>query len=361
MHFRAAAPMTVDESTAVMPHQRLAQLMDGYLVTQLLRVVVALRIPDLLAQSPQSSESLAAATGADRMQLYRMLRRLVVEDVLTEDDDGCFGLTEVGAQLCEGPRSLAGGVTARGELYYEAAARLLEAARSRRSAFECVHGEAFFEHLDRHPGRDEAFQASMLARSQLEAADVVAAYDFRRFRRLVDVGGGQGILLRAILEQASDLTAVLFDRPVAVEQARSRLSEGGIGDRCELVSGDFFESLPTGADAYLLSRVIHDWDDDDARRILRSCRRSMETGATLLLVETILPQRAHDGPAAVVMDLNMLLLFGAGARERTETEFQALLSAEGFEGIHVVPTRSRADLSVIEAVAGPGSDASGAV
>ena len=184
----------------------------------------------------------------------------------------------------------------------------------------------------------------MAGRSEQEAGDVVAAYDFSGIERLVDVGGGRGVLLAAILRAAPGLPACSVDREAAVEAARERL-----GERAECVVGDFFAALPAGADAYLLSRVLHDWDDADAGRILAVCHAAMGPGKPAARRRSaILPERAKDRPAAIRMDLHMLLLLGA--RERTEAEFRELLDAAGFEVRRVVATRSPAGLSVIEAV-----------
>jgi len=179
---------------------------------------------------------------------------------------------------------------------------------------------------------------------------VVAAYDFGGIARLVDVGGGHGILLGAILRSAPDLHAVLVDQPAVVTDARRRLAAEGVADRCQLVPGDFSDEVPAGADAYLLSRMLHDWTDDDARRVLATCRSAVGPDSRLLVVEAILPERAADQPAVIRMDLHMLVLLGA--RERTEVQFRRLLADAGFEVRRVVPTRSVAGLSVIEAAPG---------
>jgi O-methyltransferase domain len=184
-------------------------------------------------------------------------------------------------------------------------------------------------------------------RSGREAADVVASYDFAGLRELVDVAGGSGVLLETILRATADLRGVLVDRPEAVERAGARLAAAGLDGRAECVAGDFFDAVPPGADAYLLSRVLHDWDDADARRILTACREAMPAGARLLVVDAIVPERAQDGPEAVRMDIHMLILLGA--RERTEAEFRDLLASAGFALRRVVPTASPAGVSLIEA------------
>lgn len=216
----------------------------------------------------------------------------MLEDVLAEEEGGRFALTELGHCLrADAAGSMRDPILARGEVYHQAAAGTLAAVRHGGTAFEQVHGDRFFDHLRRHPEQEAAFQASMAGRSEQEAVDVVAAYDFGGIGRLVDVGGGHGILLGAILRSAPDLRAVL-------------------------VGGDFFAGVPAGADACLLSRVLHDWSDDDARRVLATCRAAMGPGSRLLVVEAILPERAADQPAVIRMDLYMLVLLGAPRAHR---------------------------------------------
>ena len=340
---------------AVAAAQRdLARLVDGYLTTQLLYVAAKLGVADVLADGPRTGREVAAAVGADPDALTRMLRGLVLEDVLAEDGDGRFALTAVGEGLREGvPGSQRGAILVRGEVYWSAAAGMLRTAIDGGTAFEHVHGERFFEHLAADPEREAAFQASMADRARREAADVVAVYDFAGLRELVDVGGGSGVLLEAILRATPGLRGVLIDRPEAVERAGARLAAAGLDGLAECVAGDFFDAVPPGADAYLLSRVLHDWDDADARRILATCRAAMPAGARLLLVEAIVPERAHDAPEAIRMDLHMLMLLRA--RERTEAQFRELLAGAGFDLRRVVPTASAANLSVLEATVASGA------
>jgi O-methyltransferase/methyltransferase family protein len=333
---------------AASPLQQVARLMDGYLTTQLLYVAAKLGIADALADGPLDAEALARAVGAQPDALRRVLRGLAAEGVLDECPDGRFGLTALGACLRgDVPGSLRGAISARGDVYYGAAAGLLDAVQHGGAAFERVHGLGFFEYLTQRPELGAAFQDSMADRSRQEAADVVAAYDSGGFEQLVDVGGGHGILLEAILRAAPRSCGVLLDRPPVVERARERLEAAGLAGRCTFVPGDFFAAVPPGGDAYLLSRVIHDWDDDAAIRILANCRAAMPGRGTLLLVEAVLPERAREQPAAIRMDLHMLTLLHG--RERTGAEYERLLGAVGFRLRRVVPTRSAAGISIIEA------------
>jgi hypothetical protein len=317
---------------------RLARLADGYLVTQLLHVCVALGVPDALAAGPRSATDLAGELGAVPGPLARVLRGLAAEEVLDELPDGRFALTPVGECLREGaPGSQRGAVTARAELYYRAAAGLLQAVRAGGTPFDLVHGRPFFDELATAPERLAAFRASMADRSAREAGAVVAAYDLTPFGSVVDVGGGSGTLLRAIGDAVPSADLTLFDQPGVVA-----------GSDLRAVAGDFFAEVPAGADAYVLSRVLHDWDDEDARRILRTCRAAMRTDSVLLVVEAVLPERAADDPAAVRMDLHMLVLLHG--RERAADEYAALLEAAGLRlsrdvptpaGVHVLEARPR--------------------
>jgi ubiquinone/menaquinone biosynthesis C-methylase UbiE len=334
--------------SAMPPARRLNRLMDGYLATQLLYVAAKLGIADVLADGPLPGPGIAARVGADPDLLTRVLRGLVLEGVLAEHPAGGFALTELGACLRVAvPGSMCGPVIARGELYYAAAGSLLQTLLDGGTAFEHAYGERFFDHLGRHPRHEAAFNASMAGRAQQEAADVVATYDFSTLTRLVDVGGGRGVLAAAILRAAPHLQAELIDRPAAIDDARRYLREQGMAGRCACVAADFFDSLPDDADAYLLSRVLHDWDDDSAARILATVRAALPSHGKVLLVEALLPERAADRPAAIWMDLHMLVLFGA--RERTAAEYGRLLADAGLRVRDVLPTPSPAGLSVIEA------------
>jgi hypothetical protein len=321
------------------------RLVDGFVTTQLLYVAAALDVGGRLAAGPMSGPELAASLDVDRSALIRVLRGLVAEGVLDEDDRGRYSLTRLGDCL----NTLRGATMARGALYYDGAAGLLATVRHGRTSFEHVHGTTFFEYLQGHTDRSEIFHASMAGRAQQEARDVIAAYDFTGLHRIVDVGGGPGVMLAEILGAAPGLSAVLMDREAVVARARDHLDRSGVGDRVECVAGDFLLSVPSGGNAYLLSRVLHDWDDDDARRILNACRSAMGPGARLIVVEAILPERAGDAPAVIRMDLLMLILLGA--RERTAIEFRDLLESAGFAIRRIVATGSSVGLGIIEAVA----------
>jgi hypothetical protein len=335
--------MTNRESPDERPPWRLGRLLDGFLTTQLLYVAAKLRIADVLADGPKTTGEIAAAVDADPSALARVLRGLAAEEVLAENEDGTFSLTPVGSCLS----TLGGAALVRGEVYYRSAAGLLDAVLGGGVPFARVYGEPFFDHLGRHPEAQAAFEASMAGRAEQEAGDVVNVYDFAPFARLVDVGGGRGVLLASILRAVPGMRGLLVDRPAVIPAARAYLESVGLADRVDCEAGDFFHVVPGGADCYVLSRVLHDWDDDRALLILAACRRAMGPASRLVIVDAILPEQARDNPAAIRMDLHMLLLLGA--RERTESEFRLLLDRAGFRVEGVRPTESPAGLAVIAA------------
>ena len=314
--------------------------MDGFVVTQLLYVASELGLAEALADGPRTGAELAAAVDADAGALTRVLRGLALEDVVSEQD-GRFALTPVGEALVP----MAGALRARGQVYYGGAAGLLDAVRHGGTAFERTYGAPFFDHLAAHPEQEAAFQASMAGRSEQEAGDVVAAYDFSGPRRAWSTSAA----VAASCSRRSSLPRRTSRRRSSTAPGRSRRRASTSPPRASRATSS--TSVPMGADAYLLSRVLHDWDDEDALRILAVCRAAMHAAARLLVVDAILPERAKDAEFAIRMDLHMLLLLGA--RERTEAEFRALLGEAGFEVRRVVPTRSPAGLSVIEAVRAP--------
>jgi hypothetical protein len=332
------------------PRDLFARLMDGYLSTQLLYVAAQLRLADLLRDGPRASGELATMTATKPSLLHRVLRGLVVDGLLDETPDGRFGLTDAGRCLeSDRPDSMWGAAMARGELYYHAAGALMETVRHGGAAFRHAHGVDFFGDLAAHPDRGAAFQASMTVRSQVEAREIVQAYDFSAFRHIVDLGGGHGFLLAAILNAHPHLHGILFDRPDVVAGAPNSLDAAGVASRCTVVPGDFFAAVPGGGDLYVLSRVVHDWDDDAAIRILRACRQAMSGPGLLLVAEALLPDQARALPAAIRMDLHMLTL--SEGKERTRAEFESVLGASGFRLDRVIPVEGRAGITLVEAQA----------
>jgi len=333
----------------VPPRLALYQMITAHYVSRAIWVAAKLGIADLLADGPRPCTELASRTGMHAPSLGRVMRLLASAGVFAEDENGAFALTPIGECLRSGPGSSAPVALLFAEPnMVRAWSDLLYSVETGNTAFDHVFGMACFAYLAQHPEEASVFNKAMTAVTAPVAGMVAAAYDFSRFTHIVDVGGGQGALLTAILKSNPALRGTLFDRPHVTASARPVLEAEGLAARCEIAGGDFFEAVPPGADAYILKHVIHDWDDQRSAAILRNCRRAMAPRGKLLLVETVLPERITPSPMnfiATGSDVNMLV--NAGGRERTETAFRALFDASGFRLTRIVPTQSLS--KVIEA------------
>lgn len=329
----------------------LLRLLSGAGTTQIVYVAAELGVADLLVEGPRSTGELAAATGAHEPSLRKLLHAMAAIGLSEIMEQDTVRLTPAGARLAsQGADSLHPWAVWWGRSLWQAWGGLLHSVRTGESARERLLGTRSFDHLAQHPENAAIFYRAMVQLSSLSLPKIVAAYDFARFRRIVDVGGGYGELLAGILGANPAARGVLFDLPQATAGARQHLDARGVGDRCEIVGGDFFVELPAGGDAYLLKSILHDWDDARAGRILSVCRRAMGEAARLVLVEAILPGPGEPAdPAAALSDLNMLVALGAG--ERTKAQFAALLEGEGFAITRIVPIDGA--LHVIEAAPSP--------
>lgn len=321
------------------PAAQLLRIVKGFWVTQALYVAAKLGIPDLLATGPQTSDALAQAVGAHPDSLHRLLRALTTVEVFQEREDGSFELLPMGDLLSsDSPNSFRSYTLFLGGYQWQTWGKLLESVQTGQSARTMVWGVTEFQHLERDPELASLFNEAMVELTRLISAAVVRSYDFSRFKHIVDVGGGYGELLRAILQANPEVHGTVFDMPHALEEGKRYLASAGLADRCEFISGDFFESVPAGADAYVLKSIIHDWNDEKARTILETCRRVMSSEAKLLLIERVLPERLGASPAdqAVVhSDLNMMV--SLAARERTEADFRNLLAEANLRLNKVTP------------------------
>ena len=320
------------------PTVALRRLANGYQVTQAIHVAAALGIADLLRDGPRDSDGLAQETATNAPSLHRVLRALASVGVLHEGDDGRFALTAIGECLRSDADEPVGAWAAFvGRPYHwQAWGALLHGVRTGENAFRWVYGTDVWDYRAEHPEEDVIFNAAMTDIMRRANAHLLAAYDFGHFATVVDVGGGRGAFLGAVLEANPAMRGILFDQPHVVEGAV-------VGERCDVVGGSFFEAVPEGADACLLKAVLHDWEDDDAVRILRRCREAIASSGALLVVERDLggPNEHAD---AKLSDLNMMV--GAGGRERTRAEFAALFAAGGFALASTTP--SAIGLSVFE-------------
>jgi orsellinic acid C2-O-methyltransferase len=319
-------------------------------MSQAAYVAASLHIPDRLAERAKSADELARESGAHAPSLHRLLRALVTLEICRENPAGLYELTPIGALLrADVPDSLRSWALYWGGPQWPVWGNLLHSVTTGESARMLTTGSEGFDRFETNPEAAALFNRAMVELTHLDAADIVRACDFAASERIVDVGGGFGKLLAAILQANPGKRGVLFDRPHALDGARVLMEAARVADRCEFVAGDFFAAIPGGADAYLLKSVIHDWNDERSGAILRNCRRAMEGRAKLLLVERIVPQQLSASAAHRAIargDLNMLV--GLGGRERTEDEYRALLGAAGLNVKAIVPAGRT--FGVIEAV-----------
>ena len=320
-------------------------IVQGYWASRAVYVAAKLGIADLLADGPQSCEDLARATGAHAPSLYRVLRALASIGIFSEDPGQTFAITPVGATLrTDVPGSLRHfAIEELGENHYPAWEQVLYSVKSGAKAFDHVFGRTKWQYMTEHPEEAAIFNAAMSSFSFVVANAIVEAYDFSGSRTIVDVGGGDGSLLTAILKANGHTRGILADLPHVAEQARVRVESEGLAPRCEIAPGDFFREVPA-ADTCMLKWIIHDWDDDRSIAILRNCRNALTPNGKVLLIEAVV----EPGPATAfskMMDLNMLVM--TGGRERTEPEYRALLQAAGLTLTRIVPTHTA--MSVIEA------------
>ena len=318
----------------------------GYWASQAIYVAAKLGIADLLKEGPRNCDDLAGATWTHPPSLHRLMSTLVSLGVFAQEANGRFGLTPVGKALqSEVPGSMRAMVLTLGEEHYAAWGHLLHSVSTGQPAFDHVYKVGLFPYLAQHAAASETFNEGMANVTDVVAFAVVLAYDFSGMSTVVDVGGGHGALLTAILAANRKLKGTLFDVAPAVKEAKARVNWGGLAARCEMVAGDFFESVPGGADAYILKNVLHDWDDEHCMAILRSCRCAMAEHSRILVVEAMTTS-ANDPAFDRLLDLNMLVI--SGGRERSEAEYGALFDAAGLKLTKVIPTMC--PLSVIEAV-----------
>lgn len=335
------------------PRDALFQVLGGYMSSQVLYVSAKLGVADHLGAGAKSSAELAAATGADPTSLHRVLRAGACLGLYTETEPGTFALTEVGDLLrTDAEKSMRSLVLLFvGEAGWKAWGNLLHSVRTGGSAFEDVFHMPVFEYSGNNPEVASVFNEAMAEDTRNIADHIVDVYDFTKFTTIADIGGGNGTLISAILKAGPELKGVLFDAAYGLEAAEQTLRAEGTQDRVQVVEGDFFKSVPEGADAYVMKAVVHDWNDERSIEILKSVRRAIPADGTLLLIEQVMPPKV-DSPAMmglVVSDLNLLVY--SGGRERTEAEFSELLTKTGFELTSVSKTLGNSDFHVIEAKA----------
>lgn len=329
--------------------ETMLSMLTGYWVSQLLFVAARLGVADLLAKGPMTPESIAKRTGAHAPFVRRMLRALASLGVFAEGKGGRFRLTPLAQTLrSDRPGSLRDFARMIVDDYnWLPWGQLARGVKSGETPFHQVFGVPIFGYLAKHPEQERVFSASMASLSETENSAVARAYPFGELGSIVDVGGAHGHLLATILKRHRKLRGVLYDQPqvVGVAAKSGYLSSPGLRRRAEVLGGSFFDSVPAGADAYIMKYVLHDWDDDKSLQILRNCREVLPPDGRVLVAEHVIPP--GNGPYwGKLLDINMLVL--TGGQERTREEFRALFARAGLRLRRVVPTAC--PLSVLEAV-----------
>ncbi len=329
------------------PRDAMLTMTNGFRVSQAIHVAATLGIADLLKDGTRTVEELAKTTGTDAPALSRLLRALASVGVFTETE-GRIGQTPLSETLrSDAPGSVRAWAMHIGQQYFwNSWGHLLNSIRSGNSAFGELYGMTAWEYRAAHPEANAIFNAAMTSNSLGVVDAIVAAYDFSKIRVVVDVAGGEGALLAAIVAANPHLRGILFDQPHVLARAKVLLEGAGVHDRCDIVSGSFFEQLPKGGDVYILKSIVHDWDDPSSVSILRQCRAAINDGGRLLLVEQVL-KGANESDSAKFADLMMLVMLGG--RERNAGEFQRLCFEAGFRLTKIIPTGSR--YSIVESVA----------
>jgi hypothetical protein len=313
------------------------RMIQGLHISRAVYVAARLGIADLLADGPRSSSELAQLTKAHTPSLYRVLRLLAALNVLLEQPPGHFGLAPLGERLrTDVPGSLRYWAILTDQLGgLQPFDRILDSVMTGETGMKLAYGETSFEFLAKHPAAAANFQAAMSERTAAFAPSVAATYDFSRMRRVVDVGGGRGTLLAAVLAAQAHLYGVVFDLPEGAAGAAETLRAFGVADRCAIENGDFFVAVPSGGDVYFLANVLQDWDDERSIAILRNCRRAMNEDGRVLVIQRMIFDDPEKSIPTLLSDLNMLVL--TGGQERTEEECSRLFAGADLRLTRVLP------------------------
>ena len=328
------------------PHAQLVQMATAHWVSHIVYVAAKLSLADHLAKGPKTADELAGPTGTHTPSLSRLMRTLANLGIVTEDVTHRFALTPLGEALKTGAPGSARAtiLTLAADWCVRGFGHLPYSVETGKSGFEKSLGMPFFDWLAKHPEEASLFSETMVGFHGAEPPAVAAAYDFSGLTTIVDVGGATGNLLTTVLGSYPGSCGILYDLPHVVHDAPALIQARGLANRVTIESGSFFENVPSGGDAYLLSHIIHDWTEDQCLTILDHCRRAMKPGSRLLIVEMVLPAGNTPHPGKM---LDMMMLVGPGGQERTKQEYGTLLGKAGLRLTRVVPTAS--PVSVVEA------------
>jgi hypothetical protein len=336
------------ETHTLPPQAILMQMLFGFMPARAIGIAAELHIADHLTDGSKTAEELAQKTNTHTRSLYRLLRACASVGVFSEDDNSRFSLNPMADFLrSDNPESLRAFAEFMGNgEQFKTWSGFYHSVQTGTPCFDKMHGMQTFDFYSTHPKSGQVFNDAMTSMSLGSSMAVIQAYDFSGIRKLVDIGGGHGFLLASILEKYPTMTGILYDTAAIVKDAKGLLEKHNVTNRCETVGGNFFESVPTGGDAYIMKHIIHDWSDEECVTLLKHCRKGITDGGKLLVIEMVVPQ-GNEPSLSKLLDLEMLAVLSGC--ERTELEYSKLFLQSGFRLTKIVPTMS--PYSVIEGVA----------
>ena len=333
--------------TASSPQAQLSELIWGFTKAQLIYVAAKLEIADLLQDGPKDAQTLSIPAKIDARILYRLMRGLAWCGLVEHLADERFSLTPLGEFLrTDSSNSLHENALSMGEIDWPVWGSLMKVIKTGKPGFEHAFGMEIFDYFAQNEEVGSGFDRLMGKMSEAVSASIINNFDFSSLKTFVDIGGGNGTLAAAILQTNPRLRGIIFDLPDVIERTSQRLLALEISERCEAIGGNFFKSVPSGSDAYIMKWILHDWPDDRCIEILKNCHAAMAKDGKLLVVDMVMPEQASPATQAVMYDLHMMVMLNG--IERTETEFRNLFSKAGFNLTQVIPTES--GMSIIEGV-----------
>jgi hypothetical protein len=328
-------------------HAQMMQIITGFWTSCCIYNVAKLDIADIIDTRSQTAEQLAEAVHADAPSLYRVLRALAGVGIFRENENGEFSNTPLSETL---KSDVAGSIKAMAIAqlgdHYDAWGNLLYTIKTGKTSFDKVEGMSVWKYYETHPDEGINFMKAMSGATVAAINNVIPHFDFSGFKMIVDVGGGNGAFLMAVLDSAKEATGIVFDEEYVIAETGKEIARRGLTGRCDTREGDFFDSVPGGADGYILKHVLHDWNNEESVRILTNCAKAMTVGSKLLVIEAVIPEGNVPHPGKF-MDINMMAM--TGGRERTVKEFTVLFEKSGLKLTRVITTQSPS-LSIIEAV-----------
>ena len=331
------------------PPVQMMQMITGFWTSCCIYAAAKLNIAELLKDKPQTADQLAETTHSDAASLYRVLRALSSVGVFKENAQQQFELTSLGNTLqANVPGSMKAMAVAQLGDHFNAWGNLIYSIKTGQIAFDNIEGMSVWKYYEMHPDEGLNFMKAMSGLTEAAIMHVLPVYDFSGFQTIVDLGGGNGALLMAVLDKAPQANGIVFDEEYVVEETKRSLQVKGYANRCKTEAGSFFEFVPENADAYMMKMVLHDWNDEQCLQILQNCNKAMKHGSKLLVIDAVIPEGNEPHPGKF-MDINMLAM--TGGRERTEKEFASLFARAGLKLSRVIPTHSPM-FSIVEVIKG---------